>query len=422
MTETFDTPSRYFAYREGRLFVEEVDLQEIAEHYQTPTYVYSQAALLDALEGYRKGLEGIPHLIAYSVKANGNLALLRLLAEQGAGADLTSGGEMQLALRGGVPAERMVFSGVGKTDKEIRDALRAGVRMLNVESEPELETISAIAEDLGQPAPISIRVNPNIDAKTHPKITTGLKEHKFGVPWDQAVALYRRAAGLSWIQILGISAHIGSSLADTTPLLQTLDRLLELRDTLQKEGIPITTLDLGGGLGIRYDQESPDTPESYAAKIKERLRSAGVMLILEPGRSIVGNSAVLLCRVTYVKRSDDHTFVVVDAGMNDLARPAIYGAFHRIVPVSLAETETESVNVVGPICESSDVFGKQRVLPRCRRGDLLAICSAGAYGFSMASHYNGRVLPAEVLISRKIHRLVRKRETVEELWRHQIWE
>lgn len=422
MNQIYPTNSRFFSYRDGELFAESVRVQDLAEVYGTPTYIYSSAAILEAFNGYRKGLEGIPHIIAYAVKANGNLSILNMLAKAGAGADLTSGGELYVSLRGGIPAERMVFSGVGKTDEEIEQGLQAGILMFNIESEAELENIARIAKRLAVTAPISVRVNPNIDAKTHPKISTGLKEHKFGVAWENVIALYEQAARMENIEIRGIAAHIGSSLADISPLMQALDKILELRQTLIGKGIEIPYLDIGGGLGIQYKDESPTLPEEYAQKLYEKIRDAGVTLIVEPGRSIVGNAGILICRVQYVKRNDEHAFVVVDAGMNDLARPAIYGAFHQIVPVIAGSDAGENVHVVGPICESSDVFGRDRHLPICNTGDLLAICSAGAYGFAMASHYNGRIKPAEVMVEDTHHRLVRKRETYEDLCRHQILE
>lgn len=422
MTVSYPTNSRFFTYREGALYAESVPVKEIAETYGTPTYVYSSAAVLEAFDGYKRGLEGIPSLIAYAVKANGNLSILNLLAKAGAGADLTSGGELYVALRGGIPAERMVFSGVGKTDEEIEQGLQAGILMFNVESEPELENIARIAQSMGKKAPIAVRVNPNIDAKTHPKISTGLKEHKFGIPWEQAEAVYQKAAQMEWIEVRGIAAHIGSSLMDVSPLLQALDKLLSLRKSLIEKGIEIPYLDIGGGLGIQYQDTVPAMPEEYTRQVRERIKESGVTLILEPGRSIVGNAGILITKVQYVKKTDDRTFVVVDAGMNDLARPAIYGAYHQIVPVEPQGLATELVDVVGPICESSDVFGKERNLPSCKAGDYLALCSAGAYGFAMSSHYNGRVKPAEVMVEGDVHRLVRKRETYEELCRHQLME
>ncbi|RJP27580.1 MAG: diaminopimelate decarboxylase [Candidatus Omnitrophota bacterium] len=420
MNRKFDANSRFFSYRDGQLYAESVNVAEIAESYRTPLYVYSKSDILDSFQSYKKGLQGIPHLIAFAVKANGNLSILNTLGKEGAGADLTSGGEMHLALRGGIPADRMVFSGVGKTRTEIIDALDVGILMFNVESEPELDAIESIAREKGKPAPIAVRVNPDIDAKTHPKITTGLKEHKFGVPIEHAYHLYRKAVASPYLKIQGIASHIGSSLQDTAPLLEAMQRLLNLKQRLLENGIPIAYVDLGGGLGIRYNRETPDLPETYARKLAERIRDDGATLIIEPGRSIVGNAGILLCRVVYVKRSAERTFVVVDAGMNDLARPAIYGAYHRIVPVHITTEKEEIVDVVGPICESSDVFGRQIPLPPCKSGDLLAICSAGAYGYAMSSHYNGRVRPAEALVEENHHWLVRKRETYEVLWQNQM--
>ncbi len=422
MTVSYDTHSRFFQYREAGLFVEDVCVKEIAEAYGTPAYVYSKNAVLDAFQSYKRGLEGIPHIVAYAVKANGNHAILQTLAQAGAGADLTSGGELMMALRAGIPAQRMVFSGVGKTETEIQMALDANILMFNVESEPELLLLSRMASTSNTSVPISLRVNPDIDAKTHPKISTGLKEHKFGIPLESAMDIYQNAAQMENVEIRGISSHIGSSLPDSQPILDALERLLKLRDQLSQKGINIPYLDLGGGLGIRYENESPDSPESFAHKIKQRIESIGATLILEPGRSIVGNAGLLLCRIVYVKRTPHRTFVVVDAAMNDLARPAIYGAYHNIIPVGGDHQPEETVDVVGPICESSDVFGKQRVLPECQEGDLLAVCSAGAYGFAMASRYNGRIMPAEAIVDGSEHRLVRRRESYDDLFTHQIME
>lgn len=421
MSNTFNTHSSFFAYQQNTLFCESVELESLAKEYGTPTYVYSKAAVLDAFHGYQKGLEGIPHIIAFAVKANGNLSILNMLGKEGAGADLTSGGELHSALKAGIPSEKIVFSGVGKTDVEIKDAIEAGVLMLNIESEPELDNIQAIAASLGKTAGIAVRVNPNIDAKTHPKISTGLKEHKFGVPAERAVALYERAASLPNIEIRGIAAHVGSSLPDTEPLLHAVEKLLDFKGQLKAKNIEINYLDVGGGLGIQYENENQETPNQYASKLKDRLKDEDVTIVVEPGRSIVGNAGVLVTQISYVKRTDDRIFVVVDAGMNDLARPAIYTAFHEIVPVTGADQPMETVDVVGPICESSDVFGKQRKLPACERGKLLAVCSAGAYGFAMASYYNGRVRPAEVLVDGSNHKLIRNRETHEDLWRNQIF-
>lgn len=420
MSHTYDAKSRYFSYRDGTLFVEELNASELAKQYGTPTYVYSQSAILDSFHGYQQGLQGIPHKICFAVKANGSLAILNRLAAEGAGADLTSGGELALAAKAGIPADKMVFSGVGKTDVEINAALDAGILMFNIESEPELERIAQLAKAAGKVAPIAIRVNPNIDAKTHPKISTGLKMHKFGVPVEQALSLYERAAAMDAIQVCGVASHIGSSLMDATPLLQALDLLLNFRKTLQGKGIELTYIDLGGGLGIQYETQAPETPSAYAQKLKERIADSGATLILEPGRSIVGNAGLLLCQITYVKRTEDRTFVVVDAGMNSLARPAMYGAFHDIVPASLKDGSTETVDVVGPICESSDVFGRDMTLPSCESGDILALCSAGAYGFAMSSNYNGQLRPSEVLVEGSSHKLIRERETYNDLFRGQI--
>lgn len=420
MSHSFDAKSRRFKYRGGRLFIEDISVDELISQYGSPLYVYSQTEILDALKSYKKGLDGIPHLIAFAVKANGSLAILNQLSKEGAGADLTSGGELYLARKAGIPANRMIYSGVGKTDAEINLALDAGVLMFNIESEPELERVAELARKSGKIAPIAIRVNPNIDAKTHPKISTGLKGHKFGVPIEQAKPLYKRAAEMDGVQVRGVAAHIGSSLMDTAPLLQALDLLLEFRAELIEKGFDIAYLDLGGGLGIQYENQAPETPNEYASKIKQRIKDSGATLILEPGRSLIGNACLLLTRVTYVKKNEDKTFVVVDVGMNSLARPAIYGAYHDIVPARVREGKLQTVDVVGPICESSDVFGKDRKLPPCKPGDILAICSAGAYGFSMSSNYNGQLRPAEVLVDEWGCCLIRQRETYDDLLRGQL--
>lgn len=417
---TFDTHSDFFTYKDKQLHAEAVPIADIVREYGTPTYVYSRQAILEPFDGYQHGLNGLPHIISFAVKSNGNVALMRLLAEKGAGADLTSGGELFLALQAGIPADKIVFSGVGKTAAEIRYGLEAGILMFNIESEPELETIAAIAKEMGKTAPVAVRVNPNVDAKTHPKITTGLRENKFGVPWEQCEELYLKAAEMENIEVRGIAAHIGSSLKDTKPLLDSLDRLMNLRQRLEEKGLSLPYVDIGGGLGIRYEQEAPKPAREYAEELKAKVENSGATLILEPGRSILGNAALLITEVQYVKRNPDRTFLVVDAAMNDLARPAIYGAFHEIVPVQEKPVSNEPVDVVGPICETSDTFGKERRLPECGRGDLLGICSAGAYGFAMASFYNGRVRCAEVLVEGDQHRLIRKRETMEDLLRNQV--
>ncbi len=395
-------------------------MEDLIAEYGSPLYVYSQNAILDAFKEYDKGLEGIPHIIAFAVKANGSMAILNVLGKEGAGADLTSGGELYLAQQAGIPADRMIYSGVGKTDREIQMALDAGILMFNIESEPELDRIALWAQKMRKVAPIAVRVNPDIDPKTHPKISTGLKGHKFGVPIEQATALYKRASQMDGIEIRGIASHIGSSLMDSAPLLQALDLLLDFRRGLVKKGIRIPYLDIGGGLGIQYEAQSPDSPLVFAQKVKERVKGEELTLIVEPGRSIVGNAALLLCRVTFVKKNGDKTFVVVDVGMNSLARPAIYGAYHDIIPGVIKNGRARTVDVVGPICESSDVFGKDRSLPPCETGDILAICSAGAYGYAMSSNYNGQLRPAEVLVDRLSYSMIRLRESYEDLLNGQL--
>ncbi|HPA46465.1 MAG TPA: diaminopimelate decarboxylase [bacterium] len=411
-----------YADRNGVLHGEAVDLREIADRFGTPTYVYSAGAILDAITGYRKGLATVPHRICYSMKANPCQAILRIMARQGVGADLTSVGEMKQALHAGIPAEQMVFSGVGKRRDEIEAGIDAGVLMFNLESPAELESIHEIAQRLGKSAGIAVRINPNIDAKTHPKISTGLSKNKFGIPTDQAMDLYQRARTMPGVEIRGIACHIGSSLMDSGPLLDACALMLDLRKRLIDEEIPIPYLDLGGGLGIQYHEEIPDSPQRYGERLRECLGDFDGTLILEPGRSLVGNAGVLLATVLYRKVNGERTFVILDAAMNDLIRPAMYGAVHEILPLAAEDRPTEIVDVVGPICETGDTFISQGELPRLEPGDHVAILSAGAYGMAMASQYNGRLRPAEVLIEGDRFRLVRKRESVEDLWRLDIEE
>jgi len=411
-----------YADRNGVLHGESVDLREIADRFGTPTYVYSAGAIREAIAGYRKGLGTVPHRICYSVKANPCQAILRIMAREGVGADLTSVGEMKAALHAGIPAEQMVFSGVGKRRDEIEAGIEAGILMFNLESPAELECVDEIAQRLGKRAGIAVRINPNINPQTHPKISTGLSKNKFGIPTDQAIDLYRRAQHMPGVEIRGIACHIGSSLIDSGPLLEACTLMLGLRKRLIDDGIPIPYLDLGGGLGIQYHKEVPDSPQRYGERLRERLGDFDGTLILEPGRSLVGNAGVLLSTVLYRKVNGERTFVILDAGMNDLIRPAMYGAEHEILPLRADEGPTEVVDVVGPICETSDTFVSQGELPRLEPGDRVAILSAGAYGMAMASQYNGRPRPAEVLIEGNRFRLVRKRESIEDLWRLDIEE
>lgn len=400
--------------KNGRLFIEEVSLEELAKQYGTPLYVYSQAALADSFSSYEQALSGLPHLICYAVKANSNLALLQFFAGLGAGFDIVSGGELARVLAAGGRADKVVFSGVGKTTEEMRLALEAGIRCFNVESENELERLNVVAGEMGKIAPISFRVNPDVDPKTHPYISTGLKQNKFGVPIAQAPGLYRRAAAMKNIKILGVDCHIGSQLIDLTPIADALDRVLALVDSLSETGIHLRHIDIGGGVGIRYQDETPPDMTAYRDILASRFRGRSEEIIVEPGRSMVGEAGVLLTRVEYVKAGEDKNFVIVDAAMNDLMRPALYDAFHEIVPVTETEAELLACDVVGPVCETGDFIGLGRHL-MVEEGALLAVLSAGAYGMSMSSNYNSRPRAAEVLVNKNEIHLVRERETLEGL-------
>jgi diaminopimelate decarboxylase len=411
------TPTAHFPYRHGQLCCEAVPLTKLADAVGTPAYVYSKAALLESYGAYDRAFKEVPHLICYSIKANSNLGVISTLAKAGAGADIVSGGELQRALRGGVPAKKIIFSGVGKTRDEMRDALKADILMFNVESVGELRALDEVARELGTRAPVALRVNPDVDPQTHTYIATGLKTAKFGVPYTQALAAYEEAARLPGIQVVGADMHIGSQLTKASPLGDAVARIASLVKQLRERRIEITTVDVGGGLGIRYHDETPPSHAEYATVLLPALKELGVTVLLEPGRSIVGNAGALLTRVLYHKPTDAKTFVVVDAAMNDLVRPAFYDSYHAIVPVAQARAAApvETVDVVGPICESGDFFAKDRALPRPEEGDLLAILSAGAYGFAMASNYNTRPRPVEVLVDGDRFTIVRRRETFEDL-------
>ncbi len=403
-----------FDYRGGELHAEALPCAALAERYGTPLYVYSRAAIEAAYAAYAQALSGRQHLICYAVKANSNLAVLDLLARLGAGFDIVSGGELARVLAAGGDPAKVVFSGVGKTAAEMREALEAGIRCFNVESEAELERLDAVAGELGVVAPVSLRINPDVDARTHPYISTGLKENKFGIPIERALAVYRRAAELKHVAAHGVDCHIGSQLTEIEPYIDALDRLLALIDRLAAEGIAIRHLDLGGGQGIRYRDESPIDLDAWARQVFERIGARPLQLLVEPGRSIVGNAGLLLSRVEYLKHGEDRDFAVVDAAMNDLIRPALYGAWQEIVAVRPRAGAARVYDVVGPVCESSDFLGKQRELVLAE-GDLLAVRSAGAYAFGMSSNYNSRARAAEVLVDGDRSHLVRARETRQQL-------
>ncbi|PYO21284.1 MAG: diaminopimelate decarboxylase [Candidatus Rokuibacteriota bacterium] len=407
----------HFTYRNFDLCCEQVSLRSLAADIGTPAYVYSKAALLESYRAYDDAFAEVPHVVCYSIKANANLGVLATLARAGAGADIVSGGELFRALRAGFPPSRIIFSGVGKTRDEMRDALEAEILMFNVESLSELRTLDEVARELGVRAPVALRVNPDVDPQTHPYIATGLKTSKFGIPFAQALEAYEEAASLKGVEVVGADMHIGSQLTKAAPFADAVARLASLVKALRERAIAIRTVDVGGGLGIRHREETPPTHREYAMALLPALRELGVTVLLEPGRSIVGNAGVLLTRVLYRKDTGNKKFVVIDAAMNDLIRPPLYDSYHEVRPVSEARLggPTEKVDVVGPICESGDFLAKDRELARTEEGDLLAVMSAGAYGFAMASNYNTRPRAAEVLVDGNRYTIVRRRETYEDL-------
>ena len=405
----------YFHYQNDALYVEQVPLANIAAQFGTPCYVYSHAALTNNLRQFTNALQGREHLICYAVKANSNLAILNVFARLGAGFDIVSGGELQRVLAAGGEARKVVFSGVGKTVAEMRMALDADILCFNVESAAELDRLNEVAAGMGKIAAISLRVNPDVDARTHPYISTGLKQNKFGVAYSDAIALYRKARGLTNLRITGMDCHIGSQLTETSPFIAAAEKVLALVDALAGEGIHLEHLDLGGGLGIRYNDETPPAIADYVAALLAVLRGRSEKLILEPGRVLVGNAGVLLTRVEYLKHGEEKNFAIVDAAMNDLMRPALYDAYHDILPVKREGHALQSYEVVGPICETGDFIGHARDLAIAPQS-LLAVLSAGAYGMSMSSNYNTRPRAAEVIVDGGVAHLVRERETVFQLY------
>lgn len=404
-----------FTSRDGQLFAEGVALSAIAERFGTPTYVYSRAHIETQYRAYADALAGMPHLVCFAVKANSNLGVLNVLARLGAGFDIVSRGELERVLAAGGEPGKIVFSGVGKTRDDMRRALEVGVHCFNVESVDELERLQLVAAELGKTASISLRVNPDVDAGTHPYISTGLKENKFGIDIEQAPAVYARAAELANLRIVGVDCHIGSQLTSLPPFLDALERLLALIDQLAAQGIQIRHLDLGGGLGVQYRDEQPPLAGDYIAAVRERLKGRELALVFEPGRSIVANAGVLLTRVEYLKHTAHKDFAIVDAAMNDLIRPALYQAWMDVTPVQPRDGEARQYDLVGPICETGDFLAKGRELVLAE-GDLLAVRSAGAYGFVMSSNYNTRGRAAEVLVDGEQVFEVRRRETIEELY------
>lgn len=406
----------YFNYQDGRLCAEQVDLAELAAQVGTPTYVYSRATIERHWLAFDAALAGVEHLVCYAVKANSNLAVLNLMARLGSGFDIVSVGELERVIAAGGDPARVVFSGVGKRAEEIQRALEVGIHCFNVESESELERINAVAQMMGLTAPISLRVNPDVDAGTHPYISTGLKQNKFGIAIEHAPEVYARAAEMAHLKVVGVDCHIGSQLTDVAPFVDALERVLKLVDELYMQGIALSHIDLGGGLGITYRDETPPLPGDYAAPLLDRLAGRDLKVLIEPGRAIVGNAGVLLTKVEYLKHHEEKNFAIVDAAMNDLMRPALYQAWQAIIPVVPREGEAAQLyDVVGPVCETGDFLGKERSLA-LREGDLLAVRSSGAYGFTMSSNYNTRPRAAEIMVDGERIHLARERETVQQLY------
>ena len=407
----------HFDYRDGRLYAEDVDITALADDIGSPFYIYSEATLRRHMQVFTRAFQGADPLVAFSVKANSNLAVLRILASEGAGADVVSGGELQRAIKAGIAPDKIVFSGVGKTRDEMQAALEVGIYQFNVESTPELETLNTLATSLGKRAPVALRVNPDVAAGGHDKISTGRKEDKFGVSWGEARGLYARARDMKGIDVTGVDLHIGSQIADLAPFEAAFSKAAQLISDLRADGCTIDRLDLGGGLGIPYGNTAPPPhPDAYADLIKRLTAPLNVRLIFEPGRMIAGNAGVLVTRVIYVKEGEERKFLIVDAAMNDLIRPALYDAHHDIISVAQNKNaKTERYDVVGPVCESSDFFAKQRNLPEIKAGELAAIMSAGAYGAVQASQYNTRPLIPEVLVNGDRYAVIRRRPDFDEM-------
>lgn len=405
----------HFEYRDDRLFAEDVPVEEIVTRFGTPTYVYSSATFRRHYEAFDSAFARLPHMVCYSVKANSNIHILKLLAEKGAGVDIVSGGELYRALKAGVPGERIVFSGVAKTADEIEDALRAGILMFNAESLDELKAIDATAGRLGMKARVALRINPDVDPKTHPYISTGMKKNKFGLDMETALVGYEMARDMANVEPVGIDCHIGSQLTTLEPFLEALDKVLGFYRRLKDMGIEVTYLDLGGGLGITYNEEEPPHPSAFGEALTERLKDLPLTLILEPGRVISGNAGILAFRTLYTKTTPVKKFLIVDAAMNDLVRPSLYGSYHRIEEVTKMGRPVEIVDIVGGICESTDFLARDREMPAVEPGEHLAAFSAGAYGMTMSSQYNSRRRAAEVLVDGAKARLIRRRETYEDI-------
>jgi diaminopimelate decarboxylase len=406
-----------FKYKNSELYAEDVPVREIAAEVGTPFYIYSHNTLLRHFEAYNNAFNGQPHTICFALKANSNLTILKLLSQSGCGADVVSGGELHLAQKAGFPAEKTVYAGVGKTEEEIVQALKARILMFNIESSDEMLAINKIASGLNVKAPIALRVNPDIDPETHPYISTGLKESKFGIPIEEALENYRLARTLPNLEILGIHKHIGSQITTIRPFVDALKKVIVLADTLKTNGIEIKHIDMGGGLGIPYNNERPPHPAELSKAILPLLKDKNFNLILEPGRSIAGNAGIFVSKVLYLKKHPEKEFVVVDGGMNDLLRPSLYNAYHNVLPVKKSSRKKVLSDIVGPICESGDFLAKNRELNRLSQGDLIAVMSAGAYGFTMSSTYNSRPRVAEVLVKGKEFFIIRERENYRDLTR-----
>jgi len=407
----------FFHFRGSELHCEDVPIQRIADEVGTPFYLYSASTIKRHVRVFTEAFSSVNHLVCFSVKANSNLAVLHLMAQMGIGADIVSGGELYRALKAGISPKKIVFSGVGKTAEEMGFALESGIFMFNVESSEELQVLAKIAVAKKKTAPVAFRVNPDVDPKTHPYISTGLKKNKFGIPVTEALTLYRHAAGMDGINVMGIDFHIGSQLTTSEPFGEAVRRLMDLVHKIEGEGIPIRHIDVGGGLGITYDTESPPLPSDYANTILKALGNGDRVLILEPGRVIVGNAGILVTKVLYRKKGATRNFVIVDAAMNDLIRPSLYDAYQKVLAVRQSERAEQICDVVGPICESTDFMGRDLRLPSPEKGELLAIMSAGAYGFPMSSQYNSRPRIAEVMVMDDRFEVVRERETFEDLTR-----
>lgn len=411
-----------FEYQQGELYCERVPVSRIAKELGTPCYIYSHETLIRHFHAYDSAFKDIPHVIAFAMKANSNLAILRLMAREGSGVDIVSGGELFRAMKAGVPASKIVFAGVGKSPDEIRDALKANILMFNVESAAEIRAINDVAASVGMKARIALRINPDVDPKTHPYISTGMKKSKFGIAADRAVEEYKIASSMSHIDVVGVHAHIGSQLTDVTPFVDSLRKVVALIDTLKSHDINIRYLNIGGGLGITYSDEKPPLPQDLAHAISPLVKGLGLTLVMEPGRVIVGNAGILVTKALYEKAGETKHFVIVDAAMNDLIRPSLYGAYHEIRPVNeaAAHRPKQLVDIVGPVCESGDFLAKDRSLPNIQPDDLLAVMSAGAYGFVMASNYNSRPRVPEVLVKGGEFHVIRDRETYDDLVKGEI--